>query len=328
MSLPSTRCMNSRPTSTLSDTARGGSGGQAAWTCGAGAAAGAHGNARASDGVRFAANKSAHFSPGVGLCHTTAPHPRRWADAGDGRWRACTCVGLIAGVLAVPTVRARGDDGEKRSHRTQSTRPFECHVTTRVSATFADEGAFQVGTNTAELGVLGVPMVVALPTNALEVFRGAAGGFTGLLTRLPGPLGDALTRAVNARMLATRGWLSWPNIWAREEVVPELVGKLTVRASSISIVEFIRFVVLKLGETGPLLIQVDDVATTVTQLLSDTRKLRCLRQRLASLTLEGAVAPTSSGGGSESAPGAASALAREAFSLLASSDRAPPAARP
>jgi lipid A disaccharide synthetase len=98
-----------------------------------------------------------------------------------------------------------------------------------------------VGTNTAELGVLGVPMVVALPTNALEVFRGAAGGLTGLLTQLPGPLGEALTRAVNARMLATRSWLSWPNIWAREEVVPELVGELTVSA----LVESIRLVVLK-----------------------------------------------------------------------------------
>lgn len=53
-----------------------------------------------------------------------------------------------------------------------------------------------VGTNTAELGALGVPMVVALPTNALEVFKGA-GGLVGLLTRIPGPVGDVIARAVN-----------------------------------------------------------------------------------------------------------------------------------
>ena len=84
-----------------------------------------------------------------------------------------------------------------------------------------------IGTNTAELGVLGVPMVVVLPTQALEVFKGGAGGIAGLLCRLPGALGDFFTRRVNAALLAAAGALAWPNRWAGREVVPELVGALT-----------------------------------------------------------------------------------------------------
>jgi hypothetical protein len=64
------------------------------------------------------------------------------------------------------------------------------------------------------------------------------------------------------------------------------------------------------------------VATTVTALLSDQRKLQHLRQRLASLPLQDGAAPSLPGGGSGSAPGAAAALAQEAFSLLARSSEA------
>ncbi|KAK3259829.1 hypothetical protein CYMTET_31184 [Cymbomonas tetramitiformis] len=87
-----------------------------------------------------------------------------------------------------------------------------------------------VGTNTAELGALGVPMVVVLPTQALDVFRGAAGGLAGLATQLPGPVGAAAARAVNRALLAANPVLAWPNMWAEpgREVVPELVGPLEV----------------------------------------------------------------------------------------------------
>ena len=60
--------------------------------------------------------------------------------------------------------------------------------------------------------------MVALPTHVLETFRGAAGGVMGLLTRLPGDVGNRATRAVNRAILARAGWLSWPNMWAGEEV--------------------------------------------------------------------------------------------------------------
>ncbi len=81
-----------------------------------------------------------------------------------------------------------------------------------------------VGANTAELAYLGVPMVVAIPTNKLEAMR-AWDGILGLLARLPG-LGTWLARLINAIALRWLGYLAWPNIWAGQEVVPELRGHL------------------------------------------------------------------------------------------------------
>ncbi|MFS8867895.1 hypothetical protein [Synechococcus sp. H65.1] len=81
-----------------------------------------------------------------------------------------------------------------------------------------------VGANTAELAYLGVPMVVAIPTNKLEAMR-AWGGIPGLLARLPG-LGPWLARLINRIALRWLGYLAWPNLWAGREVVPELRGHL------------------------------------------------------------------------------------------------------
>jgi lipid-A-disaccharide synthase len=81
-----------------------------------------------------------------------------------------------------------------------------------------------VGANTAELAYLGVPMVVAIPTNKLEAMR-AWDGIPGLLARLPG-LGTWIARLINTIALRWLGYLAWPNIWAGREVVPELRGHL------------------------------------------------------------------------------------------------------
>ena len=84
-----------------------------------------------------------------------------------------------------------------------------------------------VGANTAELGALGLPMIVLVPTQHLHVMQ-AWDGWLGLLARLPLArrlLGVALT----AWRMRHRGFLAWPNISAGRLVVPERVGPITPR---------------------------------------------------------------------------------------------------
>jgi lipid A disaccharide synthetase len=82
-----------------------------------------------------------------------------------------------------------------------------------------------VGANTAELGALGIPMVMVLPTNQLDAMR-AWNGITGLFANLP-IVGSWFAKGINWWALRKVGLLSWPNIWAGRSIVPELVGKLT-----------------------------------------------------------------------------------------------------
>jgi lipid A disaccharide synthetase len=81
-----------------------------------------------------------------------------------------------------------------------------------------------VGANTAELGALAVPMIVLLPTQQLDAMR-SWDGIPGLLANLPF-FGSAFAKLINWLVLRRKGLLAWPNIWAQEMVVPELVGKL------------------------------------------------------------------------------------------------------
>ncbi|MEM9925185.1 MAG: lipid-A-disaccharide synthase [Cyanobacteria bacterium P01_D01_bin.50] len=81
-----------------------------------------------------------------------------------------------------------------------------------------------VGANTAELGSLGVPMLVLLPTQQLDAMR-AWDGIPGLLANLP-LMGSGFAKLINWFFLRRKGLLAWPNIWAQKEIVPELVGKL------------------------------------------------------------------------------------------------------
>jgi len=110
-----------------------------------------------------------------------------------------------------------------------------------------------VGANTAELAALGVPFVVLLPSNQLDAMR-TWPGLPGLLARLPG-VGSAIARLVNWVAFRRLGLLAWPNIWAGEEVVPELRGHLTPQ----------------------------QVADTVDRLRQDSGALQTLRQRLIQL---------------------------------------------
>jgi lipid-A-disaccharide synthase len=86
-----------------------------------------------------------------------------------------------------------------------------------------------VGANTAELASLHQPMLVLLPTNFSDIKVGWD-GLWGLLASAP-LLGKVLSRLINSILIsqiAKKGQLlSWPNIWAGEAIVPELLGKLT-----------------------------------------------------------------------------------------------------
>ncbi|MEH2152130.1 lipid-A-disaccharide synthase [Nostoc sp.] len=84
-----------------------------------------------------------------------------------------------------------------------------------------------VGANTAELGALGVPMIVLLPTQQLDAMR-SWDGLPGLLANLP-VVGTPFAKVINwsfLRFVRRKGLLAWPNIWAQEEIVPELMGRL------------------------------------------------------------------------------------------------------
>ncbi len=83
-----------------------------------------------------------------------------------------------------------------------------------------------VGANTAELGSLAVPMIVLLPTQQLDAMK-AWDGLPGLLANLPF-VGSVFATAINWLIwqFGKRKLYAWPNIWAQEEIVPELMGKL------------------------------------------------------------------------------------------------------
>ena len=81
-----------------------------------------------------------------------------------------------------------------------------------------------VGANTAELTALRVPMIVLLPTQQLDAMR-SWDGLPGILANLPG-VGTMFAKLINWLVLRQKRLFAWPNIWAKAEIVPELVGKL------------------------------------------------------------------------------------------------------
>lgn len=96
-----------------------------------------------------------------------------------------------------------------------------------------------VGANTAELGSLGVPAIVLLPSNQLDAMR-AWDGLPGLLVNLP-IVGGAIAKLINGLFFKfTKGKLfAWPNIWAQKEIYPELVGKLEPQAIADLVTEYL-----------------------------------------------------------------------------------------
>jgi lipid A disaccharide synthetase len=117
-----------------------------------------------------------------------------------------------------------------------------------------------VGANTAELGALAVPMLVLLPMQQLDAMR-SWDGLLGILANLPG-VGSSFAKIINWWMYKNKGLLAWPNIWAQEEIVPELVGNLQVSA----------------------------VAEMVLDLLANPEKLEAMRNKLRSVRGESGAA--------------------------------------
>ncbi len=80
------------------------------------------------------------------------------------------------------------------------------------------------GTNTVELAILGVPMLVVLPLDRPGRIR--TEGLSEWLGRIPG-LGTAIKGAMAWRFARRPELLAWPNREAGRPVVPELVGRIT-----------------------------------------------------------------------------------------------------
>ena len=81
-----------------------------------------------------------------------------------------------------------------------------------------------VGANTAELAAIGIPMLVLLPTQQLDAMR-HWDGIPGILAGLP-LVGSQFAKLINWLILRQGRLFAWPNIWAGEEIVPELAGHL------------------------------------------------------------------------------------------------------
>jgi lipid-A-disaccharide synthase len=94
-----------------------------------------------------------------------------------------------------------------------------------------------VGANTAELGSLAIPMIVLLPTQELDAMRNWD-GLPGIIASLP-IVGSAIAKQINAIVLRQGRLFAWPNLWAKEEIVPELIGELHAPDVAAKVLQFI-----------------------------------------------------------------------------------------
>ena len=81
-----------------------------------------------------------------------------------------------------------------------------------------------VGANTAELGALAIPAIVLLPTQQLDAMR-SWDGIPGILANLP-LVGTNFAKLINWLILRQNKLFAWPNIWAKREIMPEIVGQI------------------------------------------------------------------------------------------------------
>jgi lipid-A-disaccharide synthase len=94
-----------------------------------------------------------------------------------------------------------------------------------------------VGANTAELGSLGIPAIVLLPTQQLDAMR-SWNGIPGILANLPG-IGTIFAKTINWYILRQKRLFAWPNIWAKAEIMPELVGNLQAKEVADLVLEYL-----------------------------------------------------------------------------------------
>jgi hypothetical protein len=94
-----------------------------------------------------------------------------------------------------------------------------------------------VGANTAELGSLGIPAIVLLPTQQLDAMR-SWDGIPGILANLP-LLGTSFAKLINILVLRQKRFFAWPNIWAKQAIVPELIGRLNPQDIAVTILNYL-----------------------------------------------------------------------------------------
>jgi len=87
-----------------------------------------------------------------------------------------------------------------------------------------------VGANTAQLGSLGVPMIILLPIYQLDAMK-SWDGLLGLLVNIPF-IGSQFAKLINWLVIQytikNNKLYGWPNIIAKKEIVPEYIGYLKV----------------------------------------------------------------------------------------------------
>jgi hypothetical protein len=97
------------------------------------------------------------------------------------------------------------------------------------AAADADLAITLPGTNTVQLAILGVPMLVVLPLDHPARIR--TEGLSEWLSRVPG-LGTAIKSVMVWRFMRRPHAVAWPNREARRMVVPEMVGRVDPGAAA------------------------------------------------------------------------------------------------
>jgi lipid-A-disaccharide synthase len=80
-------------------------------------------------------------------------------------------------------------------------------------------------------------MLVLIPTQQLDAMR-SWDGIPGILANLP-LLGDYFARLINWAVIRQKRLFAWPNLWAKEEVVPELMGEITAESVATQVLELL-----------------------------------------------------------------------------------------
>jgi lipid A disaccharide synthetase len=131
-----------------------------------------------------------------------------------------------------------------------------------------------IGANTAELGALGVPMIVLIATQQLDAMR-AWDGALGILVNLP-LIGSPIAKIINTIAYRTLGnrKFAWPNLWAGQtEIVPELVGALDPKTVAEFTIDYLQHPE-KLAAMRSALRQVRGAAGAADKLASIVESLR------------------------------------------------------
>ncbi len=99
-----------------------------------------------------------------------------------------------------------------------------------------------IGANTAQLGSLAIPMIVLIPSYQWDAMT-AWDGLLGMLVNFPF-VGKNLAKLINwfavQYTVKNNKLYAWPNIWAKKEIVPELIGYLKVEEIGKMVLDYLQ----------------------------------------------------------------------------------------